>query len=370
MKRMKIAIDARISKTSTGRYVDMLIEHLQRIDTENDYVIILPEGQRGEWQPVNPRFSAAYVPYKNYSFGEQVGFWRFLSKLKADLVHFAMPQQPLLYRGTKVTTVHDLTLLKTYNSDKNWLVFHLKQLVGKVVFFAIGRTSNRLIAVSQFTKNEFIKFARINPEKMQVIYEGSDMPLSSPLPYSDLQNKDFIMYVGQQSDYKNIRRLIEAHQLLLRDHPTLQLALVGKLSGVNGVPLQRNKQWVQQQGYKNVIFTDFVSDEQLVWLYQHTKAYVFPSLMEGFGLPGLEAMQCGAPVVSSNATCLPEVYGDAAHYFDPTSIEDMRRAINDVVTQPELRKKLVEAGYAQHKKYSWQKMAEETLAVYKTAVKD
>lgn len=366
---MKIAIDARISKTTTGRYVDQLIEYLQRIDTENDYVVILPETLKGEWQPTNPRFSATYVPYKNYSLGEQIGFLKFLNSLKADLVHFAMIQQPLLYRGTKVTTIHDLTLIKTYNSDKNWLVFHAKQMVGKVVFFVVARTSKKLIAISKFTKDEFVNYTRINLDKMPVIYEGSDMPLSSPVPYVDLQNKDFIMYVGNQSDYKNVRRLVQAHQLLLAHHPTLQLVFVGKLSGLNGVTLRRNKQWVEENGFKNILYTDYVSDEQLAWLYQNTKAYVFPSLMEGFGLPGLEAMQCGAPVVSSNATCLPEIYGNAAHYFDPTNVDDMRRAIDDVLTIPELRERLIKAGYEQNKQYSWQTMAEETLQVYIDALR-
>jgi glycosyltransferase involved in cell wall biosynthesis len=119
-----------------------------------------------------------------------------------------------------------------------------------------------------------------------------------------------------------------------------------------------------------VVLTDFIPDGQLKWAMQHTAAYVYPSLSEGFGLPPLEAMLNGAPVVSSNATCLPEVQGDAAHYFDPRDTADMTRAINDVLTKPELRKKLIALGHEQIKKYSWKRMAEQTLAVYKEALKE
>lgn len=363
---MKIAIDARILKSTTGRYVQQLLEWLQKLDTGgNRYVVILAEKDRGAWKPKNPNFFPAYVSYKNYSLSEQLGFARFLYGLKADLVHFCMPQQPLLYFGKKVTTVHDLTLLKTYNSDKNWLVYHFKQLMGRLVFFVVARMSEKIITDANYTKNQLAQFARINPAKIQTIYLGGELTDGGPpLPYPDLQNEDFIMYVGQQSDYKNIRRLIKAHQMLLDSFPRLRLALVGNLDGSNGEPLRRNLAWCRQQGFQNVIFTGFVSDGQLAWLYQNTRAYVFPSLMEGFGLPGLEAMWHGTPVISSNTTCLPEVYGTAALYFNPLDTSDMAKKISQVLADDKLRQKLVSLGKRQAKKYSWRTTAEQTLKVY------
>jgi len=107
-----------------------------------------------------------------------------------------------------------------------------------------------------------------------------------------------------------------------------------------------------------------MDDEYVNWLYENTSAYVFPSLMEGFGLPGLEAMGNGAPVVSSNATCLPEVYGDAAHYFDPTSVTDMAKSIDEVLSDETLRKKLIKNGFEQIRKYSWEKTSQQTHDVY------
>jgi glycosyltransferase involved in cell wall biosynthesis len=184
-----------------------------------------------------------------------------------------------------------------------------------------------------------------------------------------MKHQQYLMYVGSQSDYKNVRRLIQAHQSLLSSHPDLKLVLVGKTTGINGRAAGRNQAWSEAQGHKNVIFTGFVPDPQLAWLYTHTAAYVFPSLMEGFGLPGLEAMLYGAPVVSSNATCLPEVYGEAAEYFDPTDTDAMAQAIEHVLTDKNRREQLVKAGAAQVTKYSWRRMAEQTHQAYLNAVK-
>jgi glycosyltransferase involved in cell wall biosynthesis len=117
-----------------------------------------------------------------------------------------------------------------------------------------------------------------------------------------------------------------------------------------------------------VIFTGFVSEGELKWLYQNCVAYVFPSLSEGFGLPALEAIVSGAPVASSNATCLPEVYGDAAHYFDPLNVEDMAAKVGDIIDDPKLRAELIAKGKKQAAKYSWRRMAEQTLAVYNRAL--
>jgi glycosyltransferase involved in cell wall biosynthesis len=119
---------------------------------------------------------------------------------------------------------------------------------------------------------------------------------------------------------------------------------------------------------EDIVFPGFVSEGQLRWLYEHAAAYVFPSLSEGFGLPGLEAMAHGCPVVSSSATCLPEVYGDAAEYFDPISVEDIAKSIKKVVTSKVVQKTLRQKGKKQAAKYSWKRMAEQTLEVYKQAL--
>ncbi len=362
---MHIAIDARIINSSTGRYVERLLHYLQQVDTTNAYSVLVLAKDEHFWQPTAANFTVIVAEFDNYSFAEQLGFKKLLNKLKPDLVHFCMPQQPILYKGKTITTFHDLTLVRTYNSDKNWLVFHLKQLVGNYVFKKVAKTSDAIITPSQYTKNELVTFTSISEDKVSVIYEAGETGIGSNRTYQ-LPYKHYILYVGQQSDYKNIKRLGDAHQLLLEAFPDLGLVLVGK----KNISALKNEEYFINKQYKNILFTDFVEDDQLNWLYAHADAYIFPSLMEGFGLPGLEAMAHGTPVVSSNATCLPEIYGDAAKYFDPTNINEIARSITTVLSDEKLRTQLSTAGYQQIKKYSWKKMAQETHEIYQKVLEE
>ena len=354
-----IAIDARIVNSSTGRYVERLLHYLQAVDTKNRYTILVPEKDRYYWKPTAKNFTVMVADFDNYSLEEQVGFNRFLTDLSPDLVHFCMPQQPVLYKGKSVTTFHDMTLVRTYNSDKNWLLFHAKQLVGKQVFKKVARKADHIIAISEYTKKDLLDFVDIPENKVSVIYEAGETTSGKSTPYS-VPFTQFLLYVGSQSDYKNIKRLADAHQQLLKNYPKLGLVLAGKL---NAAAL-RTQAYVTDKKYKNIHFTDFVSDQELNWLYDNAASYVFPSLMEGFGLPGLEAMCHNLPVVSSNATCLPEVYGDAAIYFDPLNVDDIAEKISLVLDSKEIQTQLAKEGQKQLKKYSWKKMAKETHAVY------
>jgi glycosyltransferase involved in cell wall biosynthesis len=358
-----IAIDARIISSSTGTYVERLLFYLQKIDTVNTYSVLLSAKDKDLWKPTADNFNVKIADFDNYSLAEQIGFKRFLDELSPDLVHFCMPQQPVFYIGAHITTFHDLTLVKTYNSDKNWLIYHVKQFIGKYVFKKVAKTSQHIITPSEFTKKELVNFANISPKKITVTNEAADIFINKLKSYKH-PFKEFMLYVGQQSDYKNIRRLGDAHQELLQKYPGLGLILVGK---INASAL-KNKEYFESQRYRNIIFTDFLPDSQRDWLYANTSAYVFPSLMEGFGLPGLEAMGYGAPVVSSNATCLPEVYGDAAYYFNPNNTDDMARAIDEVLNDKKLRNDLIQKGYKQIKKYSWRHMAEQTHRIYMNAL--
>ena len=359
-----IAIDARIISTTTGRYVERLLHYLEKIDTTNTYTLLVKKKDQHYYTPTNKNFTVKVADYKNYTVNEQVGFLKLLNELNADLVHFCQPEQPVLYRGKKVTTIHDLTLLKTYNPDKNWLVYHVKQLIGKFVFREVVQTSEYVITPTDFTKKELLERYTVSDEKIVRTHLAAEMKSTKKKKYT-LPSKNFIMAVGQQSEYKNIRRLAAAHQQLLKKHPDLELVLVGKIDS----PALRNKHFFETKKYTNITFTGFVDDEELNWLFAHAGAYIFPSLMEGFGLPGLEAMLHGTPVASSNATCLPEVYGDAATYFDPLDVDGMARSIDSILSDKTLAENLTKKGYKQLEKYSWERTAKQTLEVYKKALK-
>lgn len=361
---MHIVIDARIINSSTGRYVERLLHYLQQVDTDNNYTVLVPTKDLQYWIPTATNFTLQAADFKNYSYSEQTGFKKLLDSLQPDLVHFCMPQQPITYKGATVTTFHDLTLLDTYNSDKNWLIFHAKQFVGRFVFTAAARKSRHIITPTDYVRHDVSARLRIPLDKITTTYEAADVVEGNVKTYEQ-PYKDFILYVGQQSDYKNIKRLGDAHQSLLKTHPDLGLILVGN----KNASALKTEAYFKEKNYKNILFTGFVDDDQLAWLFQNCRVYVFPSLMEGFGLPGLEAMAYGAPVASSDATCLPEVYGQAAHYFNPTNRTDIARAIEDILSNPTYREELIKKGYRQVKTYSWRRMAEQTHAVYTNALK-
>ncbi len=361
---MKIVIDARELRTSTGRYVERLLHYLQQIDTMHDYVVLLKPQDVAGWQPSNPRFSVVAAPHKEFTFGEQLGFKKQVAGLRADLVHFTMVQQPILYKGRVVTTIHDLTTVRFLNPDKNSFVLRLKQQVYRQVIRRAARKSLAVITPTQFVKDDVVRFSGIDPNKVTVTYEAADQITVAAEPMMDLEGKKFVMYVGRPTPHKNLERLIDAFELLRAQHPDLRLVLSGK----KDANYQRIADGVTARGLKNIVFTDFVSEGQLRWLYEHCAVYVFPSLSEGFGLPALEAMAHGAPVASSNATCLPEIYGDAAHYFDPLDTQAMADAINEVLTDKALRQKLITLGKKQSDTYSWQRMAKQTLAIYNRAL--
>ena len=160
---------------------------MQQIDHENSYSILVRAKDKHYWQPARPNFTVRVAEFDNYSFAEQLGFKRYLDKLKPDLVHFCMPQQPILYHGKHITTVHDMTLFKTYNSDKNWLLYHAKQLVGRFVFKRVAHTSDHIITISETTKREFQAFTNVPDDNITVIYESGEIHKGALKPYRELR---------------------------------------------------------------------------------------------------------------------------------------------------------------------------------------
>ena len=356
----KIVIDAREYSTSTGRYVSKLIEYLEKLDKTNDYVILLKPADMSKYKPANPRFKKVVSPYKEFTFGEQLGLAWQLYKLNGDLVHFGMTQQPILYLKKSVTTIHDLTTLRFINPDKNPAIFLIKQQIYKLVVKYAAKKSKAIITPSQYVKEDLVKYTSIKPRKVHVTHEAADKITDPPEPVRELEGRKFIMYIGRPTPHKNLWRLIEAFDSLKAVHPDLYLVLAGKMDR-NYSDIKRR---AESNSINNIVFTDYISEGQLRWLYENCRAYVFPSLSEGFGLPGLEAMAHGAPVVSANTTCLPEIYADAARYFDPLDKYSISSAINDVIEGDSTRRELIKKGFLRAGDYSWSEMAKATLDIY------
>lgn len=357
---MRIAIDARESGTTSGRYVDKLIEHIYKIDTDHEFVIMTKPKRLDYMRQIAPNFKAVTADYKEFTFAEQLSFLQFCRKTKADLIHFPMVHQPILYTGKKITTINDLTTLRFRNPAKNPVTFWLKQRAYGLVNRVAAYSSVHLLTFTEFVKKDFINYTGVSDKKITSVPLAAEEITEDEQAITSLTRKQFIMYIGRPLPHKNLGRLIESFKLLQQKHPELRLVLVGKTDKL----YQKHREYVEQQNIKNVVFTGFVSDGELRWLYKNCRAYVFPSLSEGFGLPGLEAMIHGAPVVSSDTTCLPEVHGRAAHYFDPLSIDDMASKIAEVLENNKLRGELIEKGSTHARKYSWDKTARETLSIY------
>ena len=361
-----IVIDARESGTSTGRYIDCLIEYMYKQKPAYKITLLAKKHRVEYLQKIAPKFRVVPTRYKEFTFAEQLGLLKQIRSLKPDLVFFPAAQQPILYRGRVVTTVQDLTTVRFRNPSKNWLIFTVKRWVYVRLNKIVGRKSRRLITISEFVKDDFARFAHVNSRKITTTHLAADKIMDKPEPIDELIDKQFIMYVGRPLPHKNLGRLIDAFEKLRQKHPNLRLVLAGKSDAL----YYQHEKDVKARGIKNVIFTGFIPDGQLRWLYEHTAAYVFPSLSEGFGLPGLEAMAHGAPVVSSNATCLPEVYQDAALYFNPLDTQDMADKIERMITDKRLHDNYVSKGSKVIKQYSWERAARQTLEVFDQALED
>ena len=364
---MHIVIDARIRRASTGRYTDRLVQHLQAIDTENTYTVLVQSDD--DWKMTNPNFKTLPCRYDQFSFNpvEQIGFARQLYKLKPDLVHFTMTQQPLLYFGNIVTTTHDLTMLRLMRASRfpEWL-HKIGMLMYRFLFWFAHKKSKRIIVPTDFVANDLAQYQPFT--KPTIVRKRESGAPSKPIAAEEHAGIDQrrSCHCGSPFPHKNMCRLIQAFEILNASQPELKLVLPGKIKNQFKHDLES---WIAASPAKDsIIVPGFISDPELKWMYENAECYVLPSLSEGFGLPGLEAMSHGCAVASSNATCLPEVYQDDALFFDPYDPADIAEKVRALIDQPQLAKDLIEKGHKLLPRYSWHKMAEETLAVYTSTV--
>ena len=376
---MKIGIDARLYGTKhggIGRYSEQLIKNLEKIDTDNDYFIFLSREGFEAYRPQNKKFKKIRADYKVYGLFEQLLFPFQLYTANLDLVHFTHFNAPLLYAKKFIVTIHDL-IISHYPSSRATtltpLLYRLKLRSYDFLINLVARRAKKIIAVSQYTKDDIAKRLKIRPDKIAVVYEGVDLPLSNQhlaakiLVDLDIVDK-YLLYVGSAYPHKNLEKLIAAfkainEQLTAEGRSEIQLVLAGK----NNFFYERLKEYAGKMfdgKDDRVVFTDWISDDKLVSLYENAECYVFPSLIEGFGLPPLEAQSYGLAVASSDKTCLPEVLGDGAIYFDPENPADMAEKMYELLTRPELKQELIRRGRQNTEKFSWRKMAEEILRIY------
>lgn len=371
---MRIVIDGRMTGerwTGIGLYGRRLIEQLQQIDRENEYVVLLARTEFDQWQSTAPNFKPVLANYRVYGLAEQLLLPFKLLGLRPDLVHFLHFNAPCLWRGRRVVTIHDLTLFDYSTTTKTGLArlpytlknWGMRWIVGWVVSDA------RVVTPTEATKDKLIKrydrgLWRVKARNVTVTPEAVDLP--EKLPAHSLTHRPAkLLYVGNLYPHKNVTTLIKAMPMIRRALPGTTLSIVGQTPGFG----DRLKQQAVDLGLGEAVkFEGFVAPGDLTELYAAATVFVFPSLAEGFGLPPLEAMAQGTPVLAARASCLPEVLGSAADFFDPTDPSDLARNAIELLNDPKKLVQLQTKGFAHIKSFSWQRMAEQTLGVYKSRV--
>lgn len=372
-----IGIDARMFGTAQaagiGQYAEELTRHLVKNDPVNQYRVFVTNEAGSAFPIYAPNLVKTVVPYRHYTYSEQFLYPGLLQQNKLDLIHYTNFNSPIFFNKIKsIVTIHDLTLW-FFPGRRQTSAF--KRLLYRIVIRQACRNANHIIAITEATKQDIVRLLKIDPGKITVVYEAASPryhPVSGSANLEQLKRKfnitkPYFLYVGQWRAHKNVIRLIRAFALVRRRYQLdYQLVLSSKIDPI----YSQVQSTVKELGLSgDVILTGYVADSELPYLYSGAECFVFPSLYEGFGLPPVEAMACGTPVVSSNTSCMPEVLGDAARYFDPQNIEDMAKVMAEVGRSYSLKRDLKARGLKQAKLYSFDRMAKETLAVYRRVLK-
>lgn len=380
---MKIGIDARfygpIGK-GLGRYTAELIRSLEAIDTENEYVIFLRRENFDHYTPQNPRFRKCLADYRWYSWEEQVLFPFRLFRERLDLLHFPHFNVPILYRKPFVVTIHDLILLRFPTHRATTLgpmLYRLKFLAYRWVIRNAIVFSRAILTVSDYTKRDIVERYRISRDKIAVTFEAAQSwcwtlpPTSSDTLFRRLGLlqgepnasprgilKPYALYVGNAYPHKNLETLIDA----FCEFPDSDARMV--FVGGDDYFSRRLKAYAKKRRCVAAIFAGWVSDAELDTLYRFARVSVFPSRYEGFGLPPLEAMAKGSPVLVARAAAFPEILGDAAEFFDPDEPNSLRETLVALWNDQHARLALRERGYVRATRFSWERMGRETLEWY------
>ena len=356
---MRIALDAcTLGRRRTGdeTYNRGLLNAWSEIRPPDfDLQVITTTAYEG---PKNDMFTWHVIPRSNFFARNFYHVPRLLPRIGVDLFH-ANYWTRYWDSFPKVVTIHDVAFAAFENAFKK---------VEMVVFNAMGkrvaRNAKHILTVSEFSKREIHKYLNVPLDKISVTYNGLD-DCFKPAE-KNLKNAPYILYVGNLSPRKNLVRLIEAFVQLKREH---RVELVLKIVGQKAWLYDDIFESVRKSGLQSSIeFTGYISQEQLVETYQNATVMVYPSLYEGFGLPVVEAMGCGVPVVTSNSTSLAEVAGDAAELVDAHSAESICQGIWRVITSEDRHKELRQRGLARVRKFDWQTTARKTLEVYRSVL--
>ncbi len=364
----RIAIDARkLGDLGIGTYLDGILGELGKIASSHKYILYCAPASRPPVSAEN--FEIVPVADPKYSVRELVTLPVRLLKTRADLFHSPHYVVPPIRHCPTVVTIHDVIHLRF----PHCLSSRLALCYAWLMLWIATRTSRRIITVSQHSKRDIVQRLRVPETKIQVIYNGLGhgfVPILDPLRLERTRQmlglpRRFCLYVGNLNPHKNVLRLLEAFRIVAGHDPEIELCIVGE-SQRRDAKVEAIRRAIAAEPRVRKI--DFLPYQSLPDLYSLAQVYVHPSLYEGFGLTPLEAMACGTPVAAAKTSSLPEVLGDAALWFDPTSPAEMADAMIRLLEDRPQRECLIQRGLSQVKHFSWKEAARETFLVYKAAL--
>jgi glycosyltransferase involved in cell wall biosynthesis len=367
---LRIAIDARkLRDYGIGTYVRNLLRHLSRIDHETDYVLLCRPSDRGIAAELGENFRPVVEASPAYSVREQLLVPMDLRREGVDLFHAPHYVLPPLTPCRSVVTIHDCIHLRF----PQYLPNKLGYAYARASLWVATHRSNRIMTVSEASKRDILRYFRVPESKIDVIYNAIDERFGEMPDEEEILrvreryqlNDPFVLYAGNIKPHKNLERLIEAFHTLRRGElQHVKLLIIGDQISKYAT-LRRAVH--RYKLHKHVRFFGFVPDRTLAVLYRLAGVFVFPSLYEGFGLPPLEAMASGTPVITSNVSSLPEVVGDAALLVDPYEPEAIADAMRRVLTDQQLRDDLVRKGLVRASGFSWDRSVRRVREIYEEA---
>jgi glycosyltransferase involved in cell wall biosynthesis len=365
---MRIAIDARkLRDYGIGTYVRNLLRQLARQDATNEYVVFCREADWETIEELGPRFRPIVENARAYSMWEQVALPIDLRRESADLFHAPHYVLPPLTPCRSVVTIHDCIHLRF----PQYLPSRLGYAYARAQMWSATHRASRVITVSEASKRDILRYFRVPESRIDVIYNAIDDRFWQQPDAEEIArvreryrlDQQFVLYAGNIKPHKNLERLIEAFHLLRQQAAMkdVQLLIIGDEISKYAT-LRRAVH--RHKLHKHVRFFGFVSDQTLAALFRLAALFVFPSLYEGFGLPPLEAMASGTPVITSNVSSLPEVVGDAALLIDPYEPEAIAEAMQRVLEDPALAADLSRRGLARAREFSWERSIARVREIY------
>jgi glycosyltransferase involved in cell wall biosynthesis len=368
---MRIAIDARlINETGVGRYIRNLIQYLGDVDSTNEYVVFLRKKTFNTFTCPNNRWKKRIAEVSWHSFAEQLVMPLLFLRANVDLVHIPYFNAPIFYPGRYILTIHDLIVLSVNTGKASTLppVLYAIRRIGYNIVLRVGvYRASHIICVSHTTEKEVVDRLGVQKTKITTIYEGIDNNLrmsDAEKTPTDIRG-EYLLVVGNAYPHKNLLFLIEAFQKLKdrSEFGSMKLVFVGR----EDFFYRRIKKYVQGQHLDDfVTFLPTVSDSQLTALYTHARVYVSPSLIEGFGLPAIEALSIGCPVCVSDIPVYHEILGDLATYFNPVNQSELLVTLTATViaSTPGRRSQLKDLAAKRFAQFDWKLMAQKTKKVY------